>query len=366
VSTASPDVELISTDGLPERQFPAEDFRIVVKKGAYKAIHTHVATDRDNELCGVLLGEALKDKRGPYLMISAAIPGEHAESQAGQVMFTHETWNHIHKVKDAEYPSLRIVGWYHTHPGFGVFLSPQDEFIHKSFFNEHWQVAFVVDPKTEDEGFLVWHDGKPELVEEFWVGRRRHTRSEDSERLRRLAEQAFAQSQRKPRFRLWLTLFVSAVVTGLAALILVAGLQGRFRNIDLRILGLSAPVPRLPLDSMMSVLERDSSLTGAGIRLHQAGTSLLCEGQVYTKYQATAVARILSAFRGMADMEVLIRLPVVPLYQVKEGDYMEKIAKRLYGDPGKWEYIRYANNQRITNPDSIEPGWMLIVPVEVP
>jgi proteasome lid subunit RPN8/RPN11/nucleoid-associated protein YgaU len=363
VSTASPDVELISTDGLPERQFPADDFRIVVKKGAYKVIHTHVATDRDNELCGVLLGEALKDKRGPYLMISAAIPGEHAESQAGQVMFTHETWNHIHKVKDAEYPSLRIVGWYHTHPGFGVFLSPQDEFIHKSFFNEHWQVAFVVDPKSEDEGFLVWREGKPDLVEEFWVGRRRHARSEDLERLRRLAEQAFAQSQRKPRFRLWLTLLVSAVITGLAVLLFLAGLQGRFRNIDLRIIGLSATIPRMPLDSIMAVLQADSSLAGADVRLRQEGNTLVCEGQVYTKYQGERVEKLL---RSAASMPYSIRLAKVPMYQVKEGDYLERIARRLYGDADKWEYIRYENSERITNKDSIEPGWMLIVPAEVP
>jgi proteasome lid subunit RPN8/RPN11 len=362
VSTAGPDVDLISTDGLPERQFPAEDFRIVVKKGAYKAIHAHVAADRDNELCGVLLGEALKDKRGPYLMVSAAIPGEHAESQAGQVMFTHETWNHIHKVKDAEYPSLRIVGWYHTHPGFGVFLSPQDEFIHKSFFNEHWQVAFVVDPKAEDEGFLVWRDGKPELVEEFWVGRRRHARSDDVERLRRLAEQAFAQSQRKPRFRLWLTLLVSAAVTGLAALLLVAGLQGRFRNIDLRILGLSAPAPRIPVDSIEGVLAQDPILAEAGIKLRRDGSQLYVDN-VYTKYQAERVAQVLHERFGIVAPPA--DPPSVPrVYVVEKGDRLEGIAERMYGDAGKYRSIFDNGLHRINNPDSIKPGMIIVVPWE--
>lgn len=363
VDTGNLDVELIPTDGLPERPFPAEDFRIVIKREAYKAIHAHVATDRDRELCGVLVGEMLKDRRGPYLLISAAIRGEHADSQASQVMFTHETWNHIHKVKDAEYPGLRIVGWYHTHPGFGVFLSPQDEFIHRSFFNEHWQVAFVVDPQAGDEGFLVWREGKPELVEEFWVSRRRRTRNEDLAKLRRLAEQVLVQSQRKPRFRLLLTLLVSAVVTGLAVLILVAGLSGRFRNIDLRITGLSIRPPVMPLDSIRALLLADSALEGAGIRLSQQGDTLVCDGLVYTRYQAERVARLLSGVPR--EGAYLLRITRVPVYEVKRGDCLEDIALRLYGDRNIWRHIYREGLHRITNPDSIRPGMVIVVPWEV-
>ena len=47
---------------------------------------------------------------------------------------------------DAEHSEERIVGWYHTHPGFGIFLSGMDLFIQDHFFNLPWQVAFVYDP----------------------------------------------------------------------------------------------------------------------------------------------------------------------------------------------------------------------------
>ena len=60
-------------------------------------------------------------------------------------IFTQETWTRIHEEKDARYPDHKIVGWYHSHPGFGVFLSDHDLFIHKNFFSQPGQLAWVFD-----------------------------------------------------------------------------------------------------------------------------------------------------------------------------------------------------------------------------
>jgi len=35
---------------------------------------------------------------------------------------------------DAQFADKKIVGWYHSHPGFGIFLSEYDLFIHRNFF----------------------------------------------------------------------------------------------------------------------------------------------------------------------------------------------------------------------------------------
>ena len=55
-----------------------------------------------------------------------------------------------------------MIGWYHTHPGFGIFLSDMDVFICDNFFNLPWQVAFVYDPLGGDEGNFVWRAGQAE------------------------------------------------------------------------------------------------------------------------------------------------------------------------------------------------------------
>lgn len=49
-------------------------------------------------------------------------------------------------------------------------------------------------------------------------------------------------------------------------------------------------------------------------------------------------------------------------YTVKTGDNLSKIAKRFYGDPGKWKKIHAANADKIPNPDLIHPGLQLSIP----
>src|SRR5207244_1370502 len=64
----------------------------------------------------------------------------------------------------------RIVGWYHSHPDFGIFLSDRDCFIHENFFSGPGQVAYVFDPVRDLEGMFAWQNGKPTPLPHFWVG----------------------------------------------------------------------------------------------------------------------------------------------------------------------------------------------------
>ena len=65
------------------------------------------------------------------------------------------------KSRNRDYPQARIVGWYHSHPGFGVFLSDHDTFIHKNFFfSSPRQVAWVYDPHSDEEGCFGWTGDK--------------------------------------------------------------------------------------------------------------------------------------------------------------------------------------------------------------
>ena len=123
---------------------------------------------------GVLVGRVARDAFGPFLHITGSIRGTQAEQRAAQVTFTAETWEKIHAEMDQRDPADRIVGWYHTHPGFGIFLSGMDLFIQDNFFNRPEQVAFVYDPIGGDEGVFVWRAGRsvrePHLVEESSQG----------------------------------------------------------------------------------------------------------------------------------------------------------------------------------------------------
>ncbi|NJL57944.1 hypothetical protein HC928_24580 [bacterium] len=40
--------------------------------------------------------------------------------------FTPECWQAILRIQKDQYPQTTIVGWYHSHPGHGIFLSGTD------------------------------------------------------------------------------------------------------------------------------------------------------------------------------------------------------------------------------------------------
>jgi len=160
------DIDRVDAAEWPEREFPIQDdrrknsVRVVMKQSVLNDIHEHGLTDTSVEICGVLVGKGYRDERGPYVYIEANIRGENSENHAAQVTFTGETWNHIHNELDSKFPELQILGWYHTHPGFGIFLSGMDLFIHENYFSAEHQLAFVYDPIGGDEGLFVWREGK--------------------------------------------------------------------------------------------------------------------------------------------------------------------------------------------------------------
>src|SRR5215831_5645533 len=117
-----------------------------------REIRQHARLQSKTEVCGVLIGSEAVG----LTSIEACIAGENAAQGGAHVTFTQDTWEHIYKIKVRDYPDARIVGWYHSHPGFGVFLSDHDTFIHRNFFSSPQQVAWVYDPHSDEEGCFGW------------------------------------------------------------------------------------------------------------------------------------------------------------------------------------------------------------------
>src|SRR5262245_43078554 len=139
--------------------------RVTIEGEVLRQIRQHARSNSKTEVCGVLIGE----ENGSGLKITARIAGLNAAQAGTYVTFTQDTWEHIYKIKDKEYPEARIVGWYHSHPGFGVFLSDHDTFIHKNFFSAPLQVAWVYDPHSDEEGCFGWCGERLEPLEEIRV-----------------------------------------------------------------------------------------------------------------------------------------------------------------------------------------------------
>jgi proteasome lid subunit RPN8/RPN11 len=127
-------------------------------------IYDHVFSSLDNEVGGVLVGHYVAPGVAP--IITGSIAALAADGARASVTFTHEAWSDIHEALDDRKDKAQIVGWYHSHPGFGIFLSEHDLFIHRNFFSDPAQVAFVVDPHSAREGTFGWVDGDIVKLEE--------------------------------------------------------------------------------------------------------------------------------------------------------------------------------------------------------
>ncbi|MDX1943964.1 MAG: Mov34/MPN/PAD-1 family protein [Pirellulaceae bacterium] len=130
---------------------------IFVDLDVLRDMERHAASDTSVELGGVLLGGQFEDDEGrPFVVITDSLRAEHYESTKGSFKFTHDTWSAISRERDQFPAELAMVGWYHTHPDWGVFLSHMDLFICDHFFNKPLDVALVIDPCRGDRGMFEW------------------------------------------------------------------------------------------------------------------------------------------------------------------------------------------------------------------
>jgi proteasome lid subunit RPN8/RPN11 len=139
---------------------------VVMEAEVLRKIRQHARTSMKAEVCGVLIGNTEHER----MTVEACIAGINAAQGGAHVTFTQDTWEHIYKIKDKDFPEHKIVGWYHSHPGFGVFLSEHDLFIQQNFFSNPQQVAWVFDPHTDEEGCFGWIGGNIEKLSDIRVG----------------------------------------------------------------------------------------------------------------------------------------------------------------------------------------------------
>lgn len=145
------------------------DKKIYIAQNTYKEIHNFTKNKTTNESGGVLIGKIIEEFGKTNILIYGFIEAKYCEATPTTLTFTHETWEDIHKTADSKYKDGRIVGWIHTHPNYGIFLSEYDKFIQNNFFNEENQVAYVVDPIQNIEGFYLWINNTVEKSKGFFV-----------------------------------------------------------------------------------------------------------------------------------------------------------------------------------------------------
>lgn len=151
-------------------EIPADsDRRIYISQPVYNIIHKFAKTKLENERGGVLVGSVIREFGKTNILVQGFIEAKYTEATSTTLKFTHETWEYVHKEIARRFDNGKIVGWIHTHPNYGIFLSEYDIFIHSNFFSDENQIAYVVDPIRHDEGVFCWVNGKIEHSRGFYV-----------------------------------------------------------------------------------------------------------------------------------------------------------------------------------------------------
>ena len=157
-----------------QRTFPGPGnadakLRVAMERSGYAELVAHAKSSLDAEVCGVLAGNVCEDDEGVFVNVEAVIQGTSATEGGRHVTFTQRTWNEIHQTLERNHPKLKIVGWYHTHPGFGVEFSDMDLFIQRNFFPGPAHLALVTDPLNGAVAICFNAPGGIEYLDRFWV-----------------------------------------------------------------------------------------------------------------------------------------------------------------------------------------------------
>ncbi len=137
---------------------PASD-RIIayVNKHAEAKIRNHALAYREKklEVMGLLLGEVRTWQGQEYVLVRDVVTTD-LDATSVSVKFDSGSFEKLFENLDDAGFDYVVVGWYHSHPGYGCFLSETDIKTHGGIFLSPHQVAIVIDPLNfQMEAFLL-------------------------------------------------------------------------------------------------------------------------------------------------------------------------------------------------------------------
>lgn len=138
---------------------------IFVSEEALNNMIHHAEEVDSKEIMGLMMGITYNDEEGNYSIVSG-IATSGLDSDDVSVRFNRESLEELFESLDS-FENEVIVGWYHSHPGFGSYLSDTDIKTHKGIFGEESGYAIVIDPS--DSTLMVFTVKNGESVEERMI-----------------------------------------------------------------------------------------------------------------------------------------------------------------------------------------------------
>lgn len=126
-------------------------------KTAEEKVRNHALSKAEErlEVMGFLLGEVFTHQGKEYTVVRDVATTD-LEATSVSVRFDHEGFESLFASLECARFRYVLVGWYHSHPGHGCFLSPTDINTQKGMFDRPYHTALVVDPlRKEMDAFCL-------------------------------------------------------------------------------------------------------------------------------------------------------------------------------------------------------------------
>ncbi len=161
--------EWLSEDSLSAYNEVADSggiFDIYMSSVAERKVRAHAVNEAPNrlEVMGFMLGEVRRWKGRTYSLVRDIVTTQ-LKSSSSKVRFDPEAFPSLfHGLDDSGFDYI-LVGWYHSHPGHTCFLSRTDLETQRSFFDQPYHSALVIDPINRDvKAFKLSASGYEEVA----------------------------------------------------------------------------------------------------------------------------------------------------------------------------------------------------------
>lgn len=140
-----------------------QTFQVYVVNGVLEQVMGHIRENVRVECGGILVGHPFQNLDDPdmtFVVVTASIAQDSSSHSVAHFTVGPKEIEATRGEMQKMYPGWTSVGWYHSHPGHGVFLSGQDMQIVRSIYNAEWHLALVVDPKSNEAAFFRGSEGE--------------------------------------------------------------------------------------------------------------------------------------------------------------------------------------------------------------
>ena len=362
-----------------------ENFKIYVEDYVFSYLQQYSKQSKGDEAIAVLIGENYTIDGNNVLFINGAIKGENAVLENGILKLTEKSFEHIEKEINKYFSGKEVVGWFYSQPGFLDYLNDEYFNYHKKVFNKPYQVLFLNDYMEnicsfykntknyleEVKGFIVYYE-KNDAMNEYMLNNKNTNVNLEKEKFKEKDEKLIAMKRKgqskkeSPRtleeHKKMANIFGSlSAVLFLVCFIMGAGLiqnDDRISELEQKLLKLDKSykyiLSQVKDDNVKSVFaESDKqSLTTNTSLIEQTTQTTTQNIQDTTKETTTKVST--------ENSQTTTEKPKYKTYEIKDGDSLEAISKKIYGDRNKIEEIMELNG--ITNPHKIYSGMIINIP----